>query len=93
MERHASRAVMITAAFIVLIAAAITAAVFNTPFARSTVDYFSFFAGLVLVADGFYKIRRYADEPYFPNQFIRVLRIIFGTCIFTIHFMQYLYGT
>ena len=84
---------MIAIALTALIAAVITAVVFNTPFAHSTVDYFSFFAGFVLVADGFYKIRRYADEPYFPTQFIRVLRIIFGTCIFTIHFMQYLYGT
>jgi len=84
---------MVAIAFTILIAAAITIAVFNTPFARSTVDYFSFFAGAFLVADGFYKIRRYADESYFPDQFIRHLRIIFGTCIFTIHFMQYVYGT
>ncbi len=85
-------AVMIVTGLTVLIAGAITVALFNTPFARSTIDYFSFFAAVVLVADGFYKIHRYANEPYFPNQFIRHLRIIFGTCIFTIHFMQYLYG-
>ncbi len=91
MTEKALKAVMICAALTVLIAAAITAAIFRTPFARSTVDYFSFFAGFVLIVDGFYKIRRYADEPYFPNQFIRHLRIIFGTCIFTIHIMQYLY--
>jgi len=92
MTRAAAGTMTIVGTLIVLIAAAITAAIFNTSFARGAVDYFSFFAGLVLVADGFYKIHRYADEPYFPNQFIRHLRIIFGTCIFTIHFMQYLYG-
>ena len=76
----------------VLIAAGTTVIVFNTSFIRNTIDYFSFFAGIFLMIDGFYKIRRYASEPYFPNQLIRHMRIIFGTCIFTIHCMQYLYG-
>lgn len=76
----------------VLTAAMITVVVFNTPFAHDTVDYFSFIAALFLIVEGVYKIRRYRGEPYFPNQFIRHLRVIVGTCIFTIHIMQYIYG-
>jgi len=72
-----------------VITVAICVFVFNSSFARNTVDYFSFFAALFLIIDGFYKIRRYRNEPYFPNHSIRHLRILIGTCIFTIHVMQY----
>ena len=42
--------------------------------------------------EGFYKIRHYKENPYFPDQFIRHIRIIIGTSVFTIHVMQYVYG-
>lgn len=76
----------------IVIAASVCVLIFNTAFAKNTIDYFSFFAALFLIIDGFYKIRRYRGEPYFPNQLLRHFRIIIGTCVFTIHVMQYVYG-
>jgi uncharacterized membrane protein len=76
----------------VVITVIICALIFNTPFAKNTVDYFSFVAALFLMADGFYKIRRYKAERYFPHQLLRHIRIIIGASIFTIHSMQYVYG-
>ena len=89
------RVLLITLAAIVACAAivsAVTVYIFNTSFAHNTVDYFSFFAALFLIIDGFYKIIHYRSEPYFPNQFVRHIRIILGTCILTIHILQYVYG-
>lgn len=71
---------------------AITTAIFNTAFARITVDYFAFIASIILIVDGSYKIFIYKNDPYFPNHFIRHLRIIIGVCIFTIHLLQVIYG-
>jgi hypothetical protein len=75
-----------------LITIVITVLVFNSSFAHKTIDYFSFAAALFLIIDGIYKISHYRIEKYFPNHFIRHLRIIVGVCIFTIHAMQYVYG-
>ena len=85
----------ITVAVIALSAATaslICVVIFNTAFAKNTIDYFSFFAALFLMVEGFYKIRRYRHEPYFPSQLARHIRIIIGACVFTIHVMQYVYG-
>jgi len=76
----------------VILAAIINAFVFNSSFAHDTIDYFSFIAAFFLIADGFYKLWRYKNESYFPQQFLRHIRIIIGTCVFTIHVMQYVYG-
>ena len=76
----------------IALAAIITNFIFNTSFAHNTIDYFSFAIALFLVVDGIYKIIHYRDEKYFPNHFVRHLRIITGTCIFTIHVLQYVYG-
>ena len=84
--------VLISIALTIAIASTITVYVFNTPFAHNTIDYFSFVAALFLIIDGIYKIRHYKAEPYFPDHFLRHLRIIIGTCVFTIHVMQYVYG-
>ncbi|MBL7156773.1 MAG: hypothetical protein ISS92_01280 [Candidatus Omnitrophica bacterium] len=92
MTGRAFRAVFIAILLTIAIASTVTVLIFNSTFAHNTIDYLSFFAALFLIADGFFKIRRYKNEPYFPNQLIRHLRIIIGTCIFTIHVMQYVYG-
>lgn len=78
--------------FTIALASVICALIFNTDFARKTIDYFSFFAAIFLIVDGFYKIGHYRNEPYFPNQLVRHFRIIIGSCVFTIHVMQYIYG-
>ena len=84
--------VLVVIALTVAIASLIAVAIFDTSFARDTIDYFSFVAALFLIIEGLYKIKRCKDEPYFPNQLLRHLRIIIGTCVFTIHVMQYVYG-
>ena len=76
----------------IVIASVVTAFVFNTSFAHSTIDYISFLIAFFLIAEGFYKIKHYREELYFPNQLMRHVRIVIGTCIFTIHIMQYVYG-
>ena len=81
-----------SAMILLAIAGALSAYLFKTAFAKNTIDYFSFVAALFLIVDGFYKIGHYREEPYFPNQFVRQLRIVIGACVFTIHVMQYVYG-
>jgi len=85
----------ISAIFILIssaLAGFICAILFNTPFAKKTVDYFSFAAALFLMAEGFYAISCYRAEKYFPRQLLRHARIIIGVSIFTIHVMQVIYG-
>ena len=76
----------------IAVTAAICALVFNSAFAKKTVDYFSFCAAAFLVIEGLYKIRRYRNEPYFPAQLLRHARIVIGASIFSIHAMQYVHG-
>ena len=73
------------------IAAVITAYIFNTRFAKVTIDAWSFFAASFLIIEALYKIY-VSKESFWPNQFFRVLRIIIGVCIFTIHTCQVIYG-
>ena len=86
------RIVVVAIALTVAIAGLVCVLIFNTVFARSIIDYFSFLAALFLIIEGFYKVSRHRNEPYFPSHLMRHVRIIIGTCIFTIHVMQYIYG-
>jgi peptidoglycan/LPS O-acetylase OafA/YrhL len=92
MQKKIFRLVVLFALISIAIASLICAVIFNTSFAKNTIDYFSFFAASFLMVDGLFKIWRYREEPYFPNHFVRNLRIIIGACVFTIHVMQYIYG-
>ena len=65
--------------------------VFNSAFAKVTIDYFAFLAAAFLIIDALYKITS-ETEPFFPNQLIRFVRLIIGVCIFTIHVMQLVHG-
>ncbi|MDD5634322.1 MAG: hypothetical protein PHW46_03500 [Candidatus Omnitrophica bacterium] len=62
---------------------------FDTPFALNTIDYFSFFVGTFLITEASYKIFTSRQTPL-TGQVPRLIRIIFGTCVFTIHLLQYL---
>ena len=75
----------------ILTAAAITGIVFKTAFAKFTIDAWSFAASLFLVIEAAYKMKT-INEKFWPNQFLRLIRIIIGTCIFTIHTFQVIYG-
>ncbi len=92
MNKNIFRAVLLFTAFSIVITAAVCAYIFNTSFAKNTIDYFSFAAALFLIIDGIYKISKYRNEPYIYSNLIRHLRIIIGASVFTIHVMQYIYG-
>ena len=63
--------------------------VFDTTFAEVTIDWFAFLAGIFLIVEGIWKMLK-SKEAFFPNQFFRVLRIIIGTNVFTIHLLQFM---
>ena len=82
---------LISIAIIAVLTAWIVVMVFNSAFAKVTIDYFAFLAAAFLIIDALYEITR-RSEPFFPNQLIRFVRLIIGVCIFTIHVMQLVYG-
>jgi hypothetical protein len=69
----------------------VTCLLFDSPFAESTVDWFSFFAGIFLAIEGIYKIRKFKG-PLFPGQFMRTFRIMIGTSIFIGHLIMFIWG-
>ncbi|MFC1480048.1 hypothetical protein ACFL5Y_01215 [Candidatus Omnitrophota bacterium] len=71
------------------IAGSIICHVFETPFAEATIDWFSFLAGIFLITEGTYKILT-QKVPFFPDQLLRTFRIVIGTCVFTIHLLQFM---
>jgi len=82
--------ILITCA-IIAVAGVFTAIVFNTKFARVTIDAWSFAASIFLITEAVYKMRK-DPGPFWPYQFFRFVRIVIGTCVFTIHTCQIIYG-
>lgn len=76
-------------AVIITITFVITCRVFDSLFAEITIDWFAFSAGIFLIAEGLYKIF-YSKDPSIQTQLLRVVRVIIGTCIFTIHLLQFM---
>ncbi len=83
--------IVLLSALVIMIAvtAYITCNVFETSFAEITIDWFAFLAGIFLAIEGIYKIYK-SKTPFFPNQLLRTLRVIIGTCVFTIHLLQFI---
>ncbi|MEA3489360.1 MAG: hypothetical protein U9R44_03335 [Candidatus Omnitrophota bacterium] len=79
----------ITLVSIIALTAHITCCLFNTQFAKITIDYFAFITGIFLVTEGLYKISR-SKAPFFPDQFLRGFRVVIGFWIFTIHLFQFM---
>ncbi len=79
----------ITLIFLIALTGYITYHFFNTHFAKITIDYFAFIAGIFLIAEGLYKISR-SKGPLFPDQFLRGFRVMIGIWIFTIHLFQFI---
>ncbi|MFH1395666.1 MAG: hypothetical protein ABIH09_05875 [Candidatus Omnitrophota bacterium] len=77
--------VLITTAFLII------CRLFDTNFANSTIDWFSFLVGIFLITEAIYKIRKY-PTAFFPDQFLRTIRILIGLCIFTVHLIQFIWG-
>ncbi|RKY41955.1 MAG: hypothetical protein DRP85_04425 [Candidatus Makaraimicrobium thalassicum] len=80
---------LITLAALITITWGITCRVFDSQFAEITIDWFAFLAGIFLAAEGTCKILK-SSGPFFPGQFLRTLRVIIGTCVFTIHLLQFM---
>lgn len=90
MNNH-KNTMMAPAIVVTILTSSIVIMVFNSKFAKTTVDYFAFFAGIFLISDALFKIISKNDR-FFPYQLIRFIRLIIGISIFTIHIMQYIYG-
>lgn len=82
---------IITLIVVSIIAVAITVSIFNTRFGKLTVDIWAFGIALFLIVEALYKILLLKDT-FWPYQFMRLIRIIIGVCIFTIHICQLIYG-
>ncbi|MDP8299276.1 MAG: hypothetical protein P9L88_05180 [Candidatus Tantalella remota] len=78
-------AILITIAFTTI------CRLFETDFAESTIDWFSFFAGTFPVIEGIYKIVKFRTETA-AAQIRRVIRILIGACILFIHLIQFCLG-
>jgi hypothetical protein len=82
--------IMIPVLFVlVLITFSITCRVFDSSFADATIDWFAFLAGIFLVVEGTYRFFRSASKTR-PEQAARLFRMIIGTCVFTIHLLQFM---
>ncbi|MCK4463686.1 MAG: hypothetical protein KAU58_05180 [Candidatus Omnitrophica bacterium] len=82
---------IITLILVSIIAVIITVFIFNTRFAELTVDVWAFAVAVFLIAEALYKIF-VSKDIFWPYQFMRLIRIIIGVCIFTIHICQIIYG-
>jgi hypothetical protein len=78
-------AVLNTAAFISI------CRFFDSDFANTTIDWFSFFAGVFLAIEGIYKMLKFKRDPAML-QASRLLRILIGANIFIIHLIQFIWG-
>lgn len=89
MKKNISYALI--AALVSIIAVTINAVIFNSKFAKASIDIWAFSIAIFLIIEAFYKILSTRD-PFWPSQFLRFIRIIIGSCIFTIHTCQIIYG-
>jgi hypothetical protein len=78
-------AVLNTAAFVAI------CRLFDSDFANSTIDWFSFGAGGFLAIEGIYKIVKFRTDSVLL-QISRIFRILIGANIFTIHLIQFIWG-
>ena len=74
---------------LVTIAFCVICYLFDTSFAEATIDWFAFGAGLFLVVEGLYAMKKHGG-PFLPDQLLRLFRVLIGTCVFTIHLLQFM---
>ena len=60
---------------LIVLTFSVTCRVFESHFAEITIDWFAFLAGIYLVVEGLYKLRKYSKERIFPDQLMRIFRI------------------
>ena len=76
-------------AALMVAAFAVTCRVFDSKFANETIDYFAFFAGIFLIVEGLFKIAT-DKQRHIADLLSRTFRVIIGTCVFTIHLLQFM---
>ncbi|MBF0216492.1 MAG: hypothetical protein HQL30_05810 [Candidatus Omnitrophica bacterium] len=67
----------------------VTCRVFDSSFADATIDWFAFLAGIFLITEGLFKMLT-DRKKILSNQLLRLFRIMIGTCVFTIHLLQFM---
>jgi len=82
---------IIIIAGVMTVAFSVICRVFDTSFANSSIDWFSFLVGIFLIAEALYKMRKF-PAPFFPEQFLRTIRILIGCSIFSVHLIQCIWG-
>lgn len=82
---------MSSAVLLIITTSLVVISIFDTKFARVTIDYFAFFAAIFLIIDALFKIIS-GNDRFFPYQLARFMRLVIGVSIFTIHMLQYIYG-
>jgi hypothetical protein len=78
-----SIAALLTLTFIV------TCKVFDSNFAEATIDWFAFLAGIFLMVEAIYKLAT-DKAANLTNKSLRIFRAVIGTCVFTIHLLQFM---
>ncbi|MFH1837657.1 MAG: hypothetical protein ABH862_06060 [Candidatus Omnitrophota bacterium] len=73
---------------LIVITFSVTCRVFESSFAEATIDWFAFLAGIFLMVEGLYKFFTF-PSPLLRDQIMRMFRVIIGTCVFTIHLLQF----
>jgi hypothetical protein len=81
--------ILIALLIIMTAAAAATCQLFDTFTAELIIDWVAFIAGIFLVAEGLYKIFS-SKNPLLRDQILRAIRVLIGTCVFTIHLLQFM---
>jgi len=70
-----------------VVAACVVIWLHDTRVANISIDWLAFLAGAFLITEGAYGIIK-SRTPFFPDQFLKTIRIIIGVNIFTIHLIQ-----
>lgn len=81
--------VILTAIILIFLSFMVTCAVFDSRFALETIDYFAFFAAIFLILEAMYKLITMPKAPL-SDKILRTIRLIIGTCVFTIHLLQFM---
>ncbi len=66
-----------------------TCGIFDSPFAEIAIDWLAFLAGIFLIVEGIYKMLR-SKVVFSTDQLLRAFRVVIGTCVFTIHVLQFM---
>ena len=81
--------ILIALLIIITAGGAVTCQLFDTLAADLIIDWVAFLAGIFLMVEGLYKIFS-SKNPTLRDQVLRAIRVLIGTCVFTIHLLQFM---